>query len=77
MQVNTKQIIAERLAGIRRPLSQSEHAAVNAICPGLTLERCCECDDPTGRAGRGDGSLYDDDDEGPFCGDCWNARETR
>lgn len=24
----------------------------------MDLERCCECDDPTGRSGRGDDSIY-------------------
>ena len=36
------------------------------------LERCCVCDDPTGRAGRGEGSLYCETcDAGPFCPDCF------
>lgn len=40
------------------------------------IERCRECDDPTGRAGRGDDSLYCDslscdDGTGPFCEDCF------
>lgn len=33
------------------------------------LEYCCECDEPTGNAGKGDGSLYIAH-EGPFCDDC-------
>jgi len=37
----------------------------------LIQERCIECDDATGRAGRGDDSLYRDCDEtGPYCPDC-------
>ncbi len=36
----------------------------------MTLETCCECDAPTGRAGRGEDSLYAGD-FGPYCGDCW------
>ena len=36
----------------------------------MTLEYCCECESPTGRAGRGDGSLYIDD-IGPLCEECW------
>jgi len=35
------------------------------------LEECCICCDPTGNAGRGDGSIYCDVcDSGPFCSDC-------
>ena len=37
------------------------------------LERCCDCDEPTGRAGRADDSLYWSD-EGPFCPACYNER---
>jgi len=36
----------------------------------MTLETCCECDAPTGRAGRGEDSLYAED-FGPYCVDCW------
>lgn len=36
-------------------------------------ERCCECDDPTGKAGKGDGSLYCElCERGPFCESCWD-----
>ena len=62
---------ALRQAGRRTALHQSEHAEVNARYPGCTLEHCCECDEPTGRAGRGEDSLYHDDN-GPFCSDCWH-----
>lgn len=35
------------------------------------LERCVECDEPTGRAGRGDDSLYCGHcGAGPFCAEC-------
>ncbi|KKK71737.1 hypothetical protein LCGC14_2910970, partial [marine sediment metagenome] len=34
-------------------------------------EYCCECGEPTGKAGAGDGSLYTDDGEGPYCEECW------
>jgi len=64
-----------RQRGERRALLQSEHAAVNARYPGCTLERCGECSNPTGRAGRGDDSLYTDDGEGPFCEECWRERK--
>ena len=36
----------------------------------MTLELCCECGQPTGRAGRGEDSLYASD-FGPYCEDCW------
>ncbi len=36
----------------------------------MTLETCCECDAPTGRAGKGEDSLYVDDN-GPYCEGCW------
>lgn len=34
-------------------------------------ERCWDCDDPTGRAGRCDDSIYCDCGLGPFCEECW------
>ena len=55
---------------ITTPLLQSQHAAVNARYPGCTWEYCCECHEPTGRAGRFEDSLYIDDD-GPFCLSCF------
>lgn len=58
-----------RQVGGFTPLLQSQHAEVNARYPGCTLEYCCECAQPTGRAGRSEDSLYDDD--GPFCRECW------
>lgn len=63
-----------RDVGIRRPLDQGQHAAVNARYPGCTLEYCCECGEPTGRAGRGEGSLYVDD-AGSFCEICHKEAE--
>ena len=35
------------------------------------LEICCDCGDPTGRAGVDEDSLYADG-LGPFCPDCWD-----
>lgn len=37
-----------------------------------TEERCMVCDEPTGRAGKGDDSLYRDDDTGPYCEECFD-----
>lgn len=59
-----------RQHGINRPLLQSEHAAVNARCPGCTLEYCCECGDATGRAGRADDSMFTEEGYGPYCKEC-------
>jgi hypothetical protein len=66
---------ARRDKGIKRPLDQSQHAEVNSRYPGCTLEYCCECEQPTGRAGRGDDSLFDDYDHGPFCEECWEQTQ--
>ncbi len=42
----------------------------------MSIERCHECDDPTGRAGIGEDSLYCDEGEcdgvGPFCEEGWD-----
>jgi len=64
---------ARRDQGINRPLLQSNHWAVNARYPGCTLEYCCECNQPTGNAGKGEDSNYTDDDEGPYCYECFTA----
>ena len=39
------------------------------------LELCRWCDDPTGRAGRHDDSLYTEDGQGPFCEGCFEGAE--
>ena len=36
------------------------------------IERCCMCDEPTGKGGRSDDSLYDDNGGGPYCQECWD-----
>jgi len=66
----------DRVNGINEPLLQSDHQAVNARYPGTTLEYCCECDNPTGNAGRGEDSIYADfliggDEIGPLCWECY------
>ena len=68
-------IKAERDRSIKRALGQDAHAAVNARYPGITREHCCECGAETGRAGRGEDSLYASDDTGPYCEDCFPERE--
>lgn len=62
-----------RSEGHTRGLTQDQHAAVNARYPGCTLEYCCECGEATGNAGPGDGSLYDNDGNGPFCDACFDT----
>jgi len=37
----------------------------------MRVERCCKCDDATGRAGKADDSLYRDDGTGPYCEGCF------
>ena len=41
----------------------------------MELEYCCECDEPTGKAGKGEDSLYTEDGEGPFCSECFPEKE--
>jgi hypothetical protein len=36
-------------------------------------ETCSECGEDTGRAGRGDDSIFTDDGVGPLCTQCWAA----
>jgi hypothetical protein len=38
----------------------------------MQLELCFLCDEPTGRAGRLDDSIYSASGKGPFCWDCWS-----
>jgi len=40
----------------------------------MKYEYCCNCSEPTGKAGAGDDSLYTDHD-GPFCEDCFPDKE--
>ena len=37
------------------------------------IEMCCNCNSPTGKAGRGDDSIYCECGDGPFCLDCYHA----
>ena len=41
---------------------------------GQELEMCCKCDEPTGRAGISDDSLYLDIGDGPYCEECFEPR---
>ena len=45
------------------------------VVVAMNDELCCKCDQPTGRAGRSDDSLYTEDDEGPFCWECFQEVE--
>ncbi len=40
------------------------------------IEQCFLCDMETGKGGKGDDSLYNDDGEGPFCLGCWDKSLT-
>jgi hypothetical protein len=41
------------------------------------LEMCCKCGDSTGRAGKGEDSLYCDGcDTGPYCPECWDLHHS-
>lgn len=37
------------------------------------LEYCCVCDEPTGRGGQCDDSIYCECKSGPFCEECWSG----
>lgn len=39
----------------------------------MSLEYCIACGEPTGRAGRGDDSLYHDSGAGPYCLECFES----
>lgn len=41
----------------------------------MELEYCFKCGEPTGRAGAGDDSIYDDAGNGPYCEDCYDDGE--
>lgn len=69
--------IRRRELGLSGALDQSTHAAVNRRHPGLTREHCWICDAETGRAGRHDDSIYDLDDNGPYCEDCAQSHAER
>jgi len=64
----------ERAQGINRALLPSAHNAVNARYPGITWEYCFKCGEPTGRAGAGEDSLYDEQGQGPYCESCCDAK---
>ena len=60
-----------REMGIAGALSQDKHAAINAKYPGLTREHCFICSNETGRAGKAEDSMYDINDDGPYCEECY------
>jgi hypothetical protein len=57
--------------GRRRAMTQDDHEKWNAHKYPGTRQLCCRCDEPTGRCE--DDSLFDDNEEGPLCEDCWSA----
>lgn len=46
-----------------------DHDGVRWSVP--SAEMCCRCDSPTGNAGKGDDSLYDESGAGPYCHSCY------
>ncbi len=58
---------ARRAQGIKRALSQSAHAAVNARYPGCTLQHCANCGEATGRCE--DDAIWNAEGE-PICEEC-------
>jgi hypothetical protein len=38
----------------------------------MSYELCCCCDQATGHAGKGEDSLYANNEYGPYCDDCWH-----
>jgi len=49
---------------------RSLRAAIEKEAKMASVEMCCKCDEPTGRAGRGDDSIGADDGSGPYCENC-------
>ena len=55
-------------------LTPAEHDRINAQSYPGTREMCLVCDEPTGNAGKGDGSLYCPDcEKGPYCWVCYEV----
>ena len=59
--------------GRRHAMHQDEHEAWNARHYPGTRQLCIKCDEPTGRCE--DDSLYDQNDEGPLCEECYHKSE--
>jgi len=57
--------------GISGALTQDAHTRINAKYPGLTREHCFMCECETGRAGKAEDSMYDINDAGPYCEECY------
>lgn len=60
--------------GQPRALDQDMHRRINARHYPGTRELCVDCDAPTGRAGRGEDSIYIGD-HGPLCEQCREQKE--
>ena len=41
----------------------------------IGIETCFICNEPTGRAGKGDDSIYAENGDGPFCLACWKEQQ--
>ena len=70
--IDEKNKLRRREMGISGALSQSHHEYINRKYRGLTREHCWLCDEETGRAGRAEDSIYDNNDDGPYCEHCYN-----
>lgn len=69
--IDEQNLHIRRSMGISGTLSQDEHKEINTRYPGLTREHCFLCSAETGLAGRGEDSLYNDKNQGPYCKECW------
>lgn len=58
------------------PVHSTDHPSIPFNFGGFEMEqeRCIECDEVTGNAGKGEGSLYWED-IGPLCSDCFRFDE--
>lgn len=56
--------------GIRKAMDQCAHLKWNSFNYPGTLQLCIKCEEPTGKCE--DDSIYDENENGPFCEDCIN-----
>jgi hypothetical protein len=73
MDMNARNSIRRQILGCSGALSQDQHSYWNSREPGLTREHCFICGTETGRAGKSEDSIYDEDDAGPYCEDCYRS----
>lgn len=61
---------------LEQPVKQ-EATIGEAVSDVQREEMCCICDELTGRAGKGDDSLYTDTGKGPFCQQCFDVQRVK